>query len=294
MSFSTFALAIKGLRQLAASQRNADGTYQARFLLPFPDKFECTEDIVTKELPGADVIADKSTAVKGLNITMGWNRIKLSQIAQFLGSAFTATGASPNTVLRYVRNAQNDVPPSFKLQARSAYVGHDYPAGDYITTVYRASIVSPPKTMQVTDEYYKVEVQMYAVIQDDGSLWECSANETGAALVEGSDSVPPTVSSITPAQGATGVSVSTTITIVFSEPIQFNAGDYSLAKIITSTNIVDVPLSAVPSVDKTTVTLTPNSNLSAASVHNVRISSNLKDAAGNFIAGAANYEFTTA
>jgi hypothetical protein len=96
------------------------------------------------------------------------------------------------------------------------------------------------------------------------------------------DYTPPTVSSTSPANGATGVAVNSAITATFSEPV---------AGIITAFTIDGV--TGTISVNDKTYTFTPSTNLAYASTYTAVITNNIVDAAGNAMAANYTWTFTT-
>jgi hypothetical protein len=104
----------------------------------------------------------------------------------------------------------------------------------------------------------------------------------------GQDTTPPTVSARTPAPGATGVYVGTSVTATFSEPVQ------------ESTIAVELrdPANALVSGTKTydagtrTVTFTPGAALAPSTTYTASLSG-AKDTAGNTMA-PVSWSFTTA
>lgn len=282
---------IKGLRQIQMAPWVSDGSYGSTFLVPYPQKFSTSENQSVKELPGADVIADKSTTIKSMQITMGWARIKLSQLSDLLGGTFTTTGSTPNQYHKLVRKT-TDNPGYFRIIMRASYIGSEFPNGDYQLKIYKAKLVGSPKIDYQTEEYATVEIELEAFEDGSGNFYEMQINETGAALTETSDTTPPTISSISPADGATGVSTGTTITITFSEAVQKNAAAFAIQDVTTVASITDktftVDWSANP-----VVVLTPTSALTSSKTYNVRVSTDLRDVAGNALATAANNQFST-
>jgi hypothetical protein len=100
------------------------------------------------------------------------------------------------------------------------------------------------------------------------------------------------VSSVSPLNGATGVSVGTSVTVTFSQPL--NATTVSGSTI----TLQDAPNHAVAA----TVTynaatfaavLTPASRLATSTAYTVGVSTGVKDPAGNALAGAFSSSFTT-
>jgi len=103
------------------------------------------------------------------------------------------------------------------------------------------------------------------------------------------DTTPPRVSSTTPANGATGVAINSTITATFSETMDSST-------ITTSTFTVDTGgnnISGSVSYSGTTATFTPSSNLSYSTTYTAMITTGVKDAAGNAMASSYHWSFTT-
>ena len=106
------------------------------------------------------------------------------------------------------------------------------------------------------------------------------------------DLTPPTVTSTSPANGSTGVSVTTVVTATFSEPMQ-NAT-------ITTTTFSLVPtaggavVSGIVSVNGNVATFTANSALAASTQYTATVTTGVRDVAGNALAANASWSFTTA
>ena len=109
------------------------------------------------------------------------------------------------------------------------------------------------------------------------------------------DTIPPTVTSKSPAAGATGVSLGTTVTATFSEAMD-------AATINTSTftlqNASNPPVSATVSYNASTrtATLTPTASLAGLTTYTATVkggASGVKDLAGNPLAADQTWSFTT-
>lgn len=114
------------------------------------------------------------------------------------------------------------------------------------------------------------------------------------------DTSAPTVSSTSPADGATGVSATAAKTITFDAAIDeatvtglIGAGNVFLVA-ATSTSVA-VPVACTLSYNTATftVSITPNSALGGTTEYDLMLTTGIKDAAGNRFAGA-KYSFTTA
>ena len=105
---------------------------------------------------------------------------------------------------------------------------------------------------------------------------------TGAAP----DTTPPTVSSTSPTNAATGVAVNSAISVTFSEvmlPSTITNATFTLSGGVTGT----VAYSG------TTATFTPSGNLAFSTTYTATISAGAKDAAGNALAAPYTWTFTT-
>ncbi len=112
------------------------------------------------------------------------------------------------------------------------------------------------------------------------------------------DTTPPTVTATTPASGATGVSVTASVTASFSEamdPATIGTSTFELRNPAGSL----VPAAVTYNATSRVATLSPNSSLAAATTYTVTIKGGatdprVKDLAGNALATARTWSFTTA
>ena len=98
------------------------------------------------------------------------------------------------------------------------------------------------------------------------------------------DTTPPTISSTTPANGATGVSISDNISIIFSEAVDSTT--------INSTNIT-FGVSGSWSLSGTTATFNPGVNLANNTAYTMTVGTGVTDLVGNALANAYQFSFTT-
>jgi len=105
------------------------------------------------------------------------------------------------------------------------------------------------------------------------------------------DNTPPTIVSRSPAPGATNVATNTTIQIGFSEPM--DASTITTGTLTLSTGGSGV--AGVVSFNASTrvATFTPNSALAVNTVYTVTVTTGVRDANGNALAGNDSYSFTT-
>ncbi len=103
------------------------------------------------------------------------------------------------------------------------------------------------------------------------------------------DTTSPTISSVSPNDGATDVSVMTSITVRFSESI--DASTVSRGTLGLSAGTVTV--SGTFEVTSSSVVFTPSSALNYGTEYTISITSEIKDEAGNGLSGSSTSTFTT-
>lgn len=99
------------------------------------------------------------------------------------------------------------------------------------------------------------------------------------------DTTRPTVSQTSPANGATGVAINSAVSLTFSEAVDPSS--------VTSSTFQVAGVSGTVSLNGTTATFTPSSNLSNNTTYNVTLTTGIKDAAGNTMAANYTCSFTT-
>lgn len=114
------------------------------------------------------------------------------------------------------------------------------------------------------------------------------------------DTSAPTVSSATPADGATGVATSVAPAITFDAALDESTvtgenGKANAFLVISGDTGTPAPIAATVTYNSATfiVTITPTSALSSSTAYDIMLTSGIKDASGNRFAGA-KYGFTTA
>src|SRR6185295_10546511 len=106
---------------------------------------------------------------------------------------------------------------------------------------------------------------------------------------------PPSVSSVTPLNAATGVAVNTTVTAVFNEAMTASTITTSTVQLLNPSSQVITATVSYNAATKT-VTLTPSVALAGNTTYTARViggASGVKDAAGNALASTFSWTFTT-
>jgi hypothetical protein len=108
------------------------------------------------------------------------------------------------------------------------------------------------------------------------------------------DDAPPVVTSVSPADAATGVSVNSKVSVAFSEPMDpatINSGTIFLRNSATLATVAGVVAYNAAS---NTATFTPGSALSFSTGYTITVSTGAKDAGGNPLAATFTASFSTA
>jgi hypothetical protein len=106
------------------------------------------------------------------------------------------------------------------------------------------------------------------------------------------DTTPPTIASTSPAASATGVAVTTTVTATFSETMA--ASTITTTSFTLKAGATPVSGSVSYNSDTYTATFTPSANLAIGTTYTATLSTTITDAAGNPLASAYSWNFTTA
>jgi hypothetical protein len=108
------------------------------------------------------------------------------------------------------------------------------------------------------------------------------------------DGVPPSVVSTSPVSGATGVAVTTPVTVTFSEaidPATLNTAAFTIA-----TTVGEAVVTGTVAYDAATRTgtFTPSASLSGSTGYTASVAGSVKDQAGNAMGTGFSFSFTTA
>ena len=119
---------------------------------------------------------------------------------------------------------------------------------------------------------------------------------TASGSVPATDSIPPTVTTFSPADGTTGISTTANIVVTFNEAIARGTGSIVLKTAAGSTvETFDVATSSRLSISGSTLTIDPTVTLANGTQYYLTLASGtIKDLAGNAYAGTTSYDFTTA
>ena len=166
------------------------------------------------------------------------------------------------------------------------------PAGNPSSATFTAPTLA---TTSCTTSKYSVTLtggQTATTIHD---AWTATLSNSNALISPPTyyftvDTQAPTIASVTPVNNATGVSVTQSITVVFTENCSMDNTAYTPANIVLTDsdgNVVPTTISSSAS-PFTTITVTPASNLNNNTTYTLTLS-NIADAAGNLLGGTGSY-----
>lgn len=153
--------------------------------------------------------------------------------------------------------------------------------------------IDPSKTLSANTRYF--------VILPAGSVRDAAGNDfagTSSTSFWTVDTRAPLVSSYSPADGSTGVSVSSNIVLSFNEEIQRGSGLIRIRRGSSTGTVVetfDAAVSGRLSISGNQLTLDPVTTLAGGTKYFITFAAGtIRDLAGNAYAGTTTYDFTTA
>ena len=115
--------------------------------------------------------------------------------------------------------------------------------------------------------------------------------QPGPPTKTGIDRTAPSIVSRSPADGATGVTVSTTIEVGFSEAL--DPGSVGNSSVTLSDGSNDISGSVALASNNSTIVFTPGADLEGETTYTVTVSGTVSDVAGNELGGSDSWSFMT-
>jgi hypothetical protein len=164
-------------------------------------------------------------------------------------------------------------------------------AGRRLVAVHRNT---SPASLSTSKTYYvnlPTSVTNLAGVNLDPSPFSSTVFQASFTVASTTDTTAPSVSSITPTSSATGVARGTSITIVFSEPVDPTTVTKTTVTFKQGTTTIGASLAL--STDAKTLTITPETRLTASTTYTTGVTSGVKDLCGNAFS-STSYSFTSA
>ena len=179
-------------------------------------------------------------------------------------------------------------------QVESIPVGDTKVSGSSSTTI----TINPSTSLDGSTAYY---VQVAATAFDDSSSNSYAGISDATTLnFTTADIGAPTLSSSTPADGATGIAVDTNIVLTFNEAVDAENGNIIIVKSVDGSTVeaIDVTGSQVSGSGSTEITINPSVNLDGQTAYHLTIDETaFDDSSSNSYAGISDtttINFTTA
>jgi VCBS repeat-containing protein len=219
------------------------------------------------------------------------------------GHLWTATGQLLATATFVNESAsgwqQVSLSPPISISANTTYVASYFsPTGFFaMTQGYFASagadappLHMPQNTVPDPNAVFRYDTTGFPTTGGSGNnYWVDVVFSTDA----GPDVTAPTLFSVSPSEGASGVPVSSNVTATFSEALAASSVTGSTFELRAGSTLV----SATVSVSANTATLTPSASLANSTTYTARVvggAGGVKDVAGNPLASDFSWTFTTA
>jgi hypothetical protein len=220
-----------------------------------------------------------------------FGREAISALKLLVGGTVTTNGTTPNQQTDWTDDTKKL--PLIELQWRADQDDGD--ASDVVRTLHRCRMTS----LELGDEFEKATTPSFEFKatrrKSDGKRFSISVRETGTPLVAGApDTTPPTVTAVTPTDGATGTAVSGIVTFTFSSNVDpvwaSDPGSYYYSNASNGNNVV---FGLAYDATNRVATLQPTSNLAATTKHVAGVTRNLRSLTGVRLASQYAIDFTT-
>ena len=263
------------LRGLADGEDGPNGLYQYSPSAVFPgNSFQSSNywvDVVFTTSGGADVTAPTVTSVTPLNAATG------------VGTGTTVVANFSEAV-----NASTVSTSTFQLRGPGSTL-----VNATVSTVSNQIILTPSAAL-IGSTTYTATITGGASGVKDLAGNALASNYVWSFTTAASDVTPPTVTSVTPTGGATGIGTGTTVVANFSESLNASTvttGTFQLRD--AGNNLIPATVSTASN----QISLLPSAALSASATYTATITSGasgVKDLAGNPLASNFSWSFTTA
>ena len=154
---------------------------------------------------------------------------------------------------------------------------------------------NPSRNLAIDTEYY-VLVSAGALEDEAGNDYAGISDSTKWNFMT-VDTVAPVVSSLSPADEATGVAVNSNLAMTFSEIVVVNTGNVTIKKDSDDSTVEEIAVGFLAGSGSSTITVNPSLDLAVNTKYYVLVGATaFKDAAGNMFAGISAktvWNFTT-
>jgi hypothetical protein len=189
-----------------------------------------------------------------------------------------------------VSGAEVKIGTQSAITSRTLYIdGYDYEGAAGTLVIHKANL-KPGTSFDIGgNEQAKLELE-FSLMADST---QAAGEEFGKFMPTTADTTPPTVSTVTPADAATGVAkaASTTVTVQFSEAVR--STDVTDKTFFVHDDSGNVKAGAISTADNISWVFTPTTAWGATTKYHVVVCKGIRDTAGNALAAASVTDFTT-
>lgn len=228
--------------------------------------------------------------------------VSLTSNLTMLFNAEVLQMGSPTATLRIKRSADDSTFETFFMNSARITIEN----GDYIGDSSRDTrvIVNPTNSFVASTSYY-IDIGCDALENADGDQFGINSDATGGKTIwnftteAAADTTAPTLSSVSPTDGATGVSVSANLVMNFNEDVQKGSGNIVIKRSSNDSTFATISVDdASVTVSGSQVTINPASDFATSTGYYVNLASGvIEDLAANAYTGIADtstWNFTTA
>ena len=260
------------------SPATADDIYGARVNMMSTERIYVTWYGATPDDLFGDTIADISPPGPGPEPIK--EKLTIESTNPTDAATSVAINASVSATFSILINGSTLTTDSFKLSKDGEEL-----AGS-VTTNAKTATFTPSANLDYNTTYTarvttKAQAANYAgTTLDNDYTWSFTTTE---------DEEPPTVSSTSPANGAASVAINSAITATFSEAMQSSTINTNTFTVSDGSDTI----SGTVSYNDTTATFTPSGSLSNSTTYTAKITTEVRDSAGNTMASGYTWSFTT-
>lgn len=281
---------------LTADAVGGSPSYGTGIDVPVIQSHTAQAEFISAELKGDAKLVDIYSKPEKWTGSVRHGAMSFDALEVLLGGTASDSGSSPNERKAFKLQGAS-VPGYFKLETQIKYVGGAEAGGgaDFHVILYKVKVTG--LSVEYANEAHAVVSFDYMAIplQSSDDMLEFVKNETAVAIDAGAtDTTLPTVTSSTPADGATGVATGSTVSFTFSEAMRpSSVTDPGCYVLMTAAGVAKAFTVAYNS-GTNVATLTPTSALGAATDYVAAVTRLAQDAAGNRLAAQHVINFTTA
>lgn len=224
--------------------------------------------------------------VKGYAGKIAFNKLSLEVLEAILGGTLADSGVTPDQVVTFTYPAVATSLGFFKLEGQITKVDSGLSDAHMVLTNCKIK----PGTYEITakyDDYIACTFDIW--VQDQPII---KFNETTSSLAVSPDTAAPTISSTTPADGASGIDKTASLSVTFNEAIQAGDANDDHFILMTAAGVAVATTITINSPTNTIVTINPDSDLGGTTDY-LLIVTGVHDAAGNVLAAPTIVNFTT-